>query len=270
MKRIIRRLYVAGKGKSMVWTMAHNMAEAAQKLNRECRVPNADDMRLFWTMSGIATMTAKERREKFGISRQAANYWRRKGGNDLPKRSTVDTQQRIDRVKKVFARFRRISAGEAAKLAHVTAPVVRQVAAEVGYKLATHRRIPEDSELVALATGRTWREFADAAGVRLATLRNYIYKKPELAEQIRRVRKAQPQGLAGAFKLDLQKVWTLGQRGVTAYAIAEEMKVENMTIRAHLMKWGKEYPDAFPPPYGNKRSTREPVAGGNGGVGDQS
>lgn len=260
------RLYVAGYGAHMVYTLANSFKLAVETLGAGTRVPDSDDIRNFWKISNIASLTEKERMEKFGVSRQALHYWRRKGGTDLVCRADYDRLEREKRVLQVLTEHPGASAKEIAGIAKTSIALVRRVADANNIKLFTLRRMPTDEQLIELAAGKTWRELADAVGMRLACLRNYVYKNKALSEQIRKVRKPAPTGIKAALnKVDLKKVRQMGQKGMTAYAIAEALKVEQMTIRAHLMRWGKERPDDFPPPYGKRLPPGKPVDGGHGG-----
>lgn len=249
MTRQIQRLYVTGKNKQFKYCMASSLSEASVKLGAEARVPDADDMRTFWHKSGIGQMSDKQRIEKFGITRQAAHYWRRKGGIPVEARRDIRLERRETRIRQILEKFPNMSASAVASMAKTTTDAVRQVAADHKLLLGGRRQMPPDDALISFATGRTWREFADAVGLKLATLRQYIYARPELSERIRKVRKAVGNSRK---KIDLTKVRLMGQRGMSAYAISEAMKVEIATIRSHLIKLGKEFPDEFPPPYGKR------------------
>lgn len=269
MTRPVRRLYCAGTRKDFKYIIASNKAEASQLLGMECRVPDPDDIRHFWKVSRISEMSAKERHAKFGISRQAANYMRRRGGDDLPHLRDVERKRRRDRIANILTQFPGIRFKEVLKLSKSSAGTIKRVAREMGYHFTVGRRIPDDQTLIELATGRTWREFAKVVGLRLATLRHYIYKRPELTAALRKVRKAQPTGAAARGKINLLKVKQLGQQGMSAYSIAELLNCEQMAVRFHLLRWGKEFPHEFPPPYGNKRKTVRTVARRDGGSTDQ-
>lgn len=259
------RLYVVGFGKHILYTLAPTMALAKATLGDDCRVPNSDDIRAFWEVSGLSTMSVKERLERLGISRQTLHYWRKKGGGDLPRRVDLERILKERRIIDVIKASSGISAKEAAALAKSTPKTVRRVAEEHGLKLTPARRMPSDEKLIELSAGRTWREFADVVGLRMATLRNYIYRNKALAAEIRKVRKPATTGMKATRKLNLKKVKQMGQKGMTAYAIAEALRVEQMTIRAHLMRWGKEKPNDYPPPYGKRLPPGNSVDSGNGG-----
>lgn len=269
MSRTTNRLYVAGHGNYMVFTLATCLNEAKGTLGIDCRTPDSDDIRNFWKISGIANMTTKERLEKFNVSRQTVHHWRKKGGEDLKKRSDIVREEREKRIVAIIKKHPDKGVEAIAELANACTSTVRKVAAARGLKLASVKKMPSDDELVQLATGRTWREFAEAVGLKLATLRNHIYTRKELAERIRQVRKRAAMGHHSKGRINLKKVRKLGQMGMSAYMIAEKFKVEQMTIRAHLMKWGKEKPDEFFPPYGKRRPPGQSVDGSNGGIDGQ-
>ena len=269
------RLYVCGHGRTLRWCVASSMKDAKANLQTESvRVPDPDDIRHFWNMSGIAALNANDQATTFGVSRQTVNNWRRKGNL-----KTV-TQERIaskaNRCRMTIRTMPGLSICQVASMLRMSPKKVAEIAQECGMDIPFRmikRKMPTDDELLRMADGRTWREFADVAGVRMATLRHYIYAHPELAEAIRRVRKPVVAGRSNIPKLDLKKARALGKKGATAYTIAEQLKCEMMTIRAHLQRWGKESPDEFYEPYGTrpriKRSGRV-VAGSDGRKPEQS
>lgn len=261
----VARLYVTGQSASLRWCVAPSLVEAMKKLGKDARVPDSDDMRFFWIKSGIAEMSIDERAATFGVSRQTLNNWRRKGGSDLQKVAEVRKGQKTRKCQQLLRDFPDLHMSELLHMTRLAAPQIRKIAADMGITIVSkHKKIPSDEELVKLANGRTWRELAEVAGVKLATLRAYIYSKPALADEVRKVRKAIPAGPVSQGKLDLIKVREMGKKGMTAYAIAEVLKCEMMTIRNHLKKWGKESPREFPKPYGTLARARKAVARRNG------
>ena len=264
-KKPAARLYVAGPKDALKWAIAPFLEDVSDTLGPDTRVPDPDDIRVFWEQSGIADMTDAERVEKFKVSRQTVHNWRLKGGGDLLRRSEKVARDRDARIRQVLTTTPNISASIAAEHAHVRIEHVRRIAREMGLTLARNRKMPPNDELLRLAAGKTWRELADAVGVCLQSLRTYVYKDKALAEAMRAVRKPAPSGAAAHGKLPIEKIIRMGKRGMTAYAIAEALKLEHMTVRACLKRWEKEQASV------NERKARrqlpsgDSVAGSDGG-----
>lgn len=269
-KKIAARLYVSGPKDALKWAIAPFLEEAADTLGPDTRVPDPDDIRVFWQTSGIADMTDAERLEKFNVSRQTVHNWRAKGGDDLLRRSERIAIERDARIRQILTTTPNISSSIAAAHAQTRAQNVIRIAREMGITLAKNRKMPPNDELVKIAAGKTWREIADAVGLRLSSLRTYIYKDKALSEAIRAVRKAAPIGSKAHGKIPVQKIQAMGKRGVTAYLIAETLKVEYMTVRACLKRLEKEQENANQKRTRKQRATGNPVAGSDGGsVGQQ-
>lgn len=238
------RLYVAGFGDSMIFCTAQNHAEARTKLGKGVRNPDPDDVRAFWTLMRMDMLPSSEIMQRFGVSRQTIyNWWKKAGGEGLPRRREQMVQDRINRVKAELLRERPHSPTTIAKRTRVSLETVKKMAEEYKVEFPGKYQIrPSDEELVRLATGRTWYEFADAVGMALASLRAYIYKNPELAAEIRKVRKpVQSSGYTrGKGKIPRVKVIKLLKEGHSAYRIAQILKVEQMSVRRWLRRFVQE------------------------------
>lgn len=269
--RRTRRLYVTGVRAQLRFHVASTMAEATAFFGAEARVPDSDEVRVFWARTGIGHMNDKQRMEKFGVSRQTVNNWRRKGGPDLQTIGRIKTLEYKKKLEQTIAVVGLLPINEMVNASGIPFRSLRTVAKNMGIKFPSAHRPISDEKMVELATGKTWREFANATGFKLASLRQYVYSRPELAAAIRKVRK--PAGCEnlsrGKRSALVQKIRDMGHMGVSAYRIAETLGIEMMSVRYHLLKMGKENPDEFYAPYGNKRKTGEPVAGSDGGVADR-
>lgn len=266
-----QRLYVTGKEPDLRFMLAPSIKAASEKLSAPARVPDPDEVRRFWATSGILRMSAKERQEKFNVSRQTIANWRRKGGLDLrtlPMQRNHEQRIRFQEVYEALGLLPINNMKEATGLSH---RALQRIAKELGltYPNGTMKALSDD-ELVKLAEGKTWREFAEAAGLKLAVLRQRVYADPVLSAKIREVRKPAkaPQGKKGRVKVSIPKIRSMGHKGMSAYRIAEILGIEMMSVRYHLKKMGKERPDDFYPPYGHKRKTGDAVDGSDGGSAD--
>lgn len=266
-----QRLYVTGKEPDLQFVLAPSLKEACEKLSAEARVPDSDEVRRFWATSGILKMSAKARQEKFNVSRQTIANWRRKGGRDL---RTLPMQRKHEHRTKFIEVYEALGLLPLSHMKEATGLSVRtlhKIVKEMGLAFPSGKAaVLTNDELLKLAVGKTWQEFAKAAGLKLAVLRQRVYADPVLSAKVREVRKAAkpPQGKKGRVKVSLLKIKAMGHKGVSAYRIAEILGVEMMSVRYHLKKMGKEHPDEFYPPYGHKRKTGEPVDGSDGGSAD--
>lgn len=260
------RLYVAGIGIKLKWCLAENMNKATTQLGQQARIPDADDLRIFWTKSNIASMTPEERKKTFNVSRQTMSTWRRKGGGDLKTVRASTLEKKRMRIQALLKSVPDISIYRISCLTGFSYRMIQAALDEMGVQVrkGQKKRILPDEELLALAAGKTWREIADALGVSLTSLRMHVYANKALAEEIRRVRRHVANNQPAINPQHLKKIKELGKNGATAYAIAEIYKLEMMTVRARLIRWGKESPNEFPPPYGKKPLDQCPLARSDG------
>ncbi len=239
-----RRLYVAGSGKDLVFCTAANAEEAQLALGTGFRAPDPDDIRVVWELGKFDRLSSAEVYERLGVRRQTVDYWFRKAGGNLPRRRERLEQEREERIRELLQdRKRRRSATEIARLANTTASRVREMAKALRVKLNTNHKRPSDDELVRLAEGRTWPELAAAAGLRLSSLRSYVYARPELSARIAAVRKNRPSGRESHGKVDPKKLAKLANKGLSAYAISLQLGVEQMVIRYWMRKLAQKGPD---------------------------
>ena len=240
-----RRLYVAGAGEDLRYCTALNVEDAARMLGSDCRTANPDDLRTVWRLAKLESLSGREIRERLGVSRQTVdNWWWRAGGEgSLPRRSEFRAKEKIKKIRALVQAHPNQSVSTLAVATGVRADVVREVAAEVGVRLPTARKRPSDEELVAIAAGKTWQEFADAVGLQLSTLRTYIYARPKLSKAIRKVRAPQSKGGRAHGKIEPEKIVALHKEGHSAYRIAQIMKVEQMTVRHWLKRKAQEESD---------------------------
>lgn len=234
-----RRLYVSGFNDSMIFCTAVDRTEARRMLGKGVRTPDPDDVRAFWKMMRLDMLPCAEIMQRFGVSRQTIyNWWQKAGGEGLPRRRDQMAQDRLTRVKAELSRKRPHSPTWIARRTRVSVETVKKMADEMGVVFPGKYQIrPSDEELVKLATGRTWYEFADAVGMALSSLRTYIYKNPELAAEIRKVRKPAEARIAGKGKINRGKVIKLLKEGHSAYKIAQLLKVEQMSVRRWIRRF---------------------------------
>lgn len=249
------RLYVAGAGRFLRYCTATCRTEAIKELGEigEVRVADPDDLRAVWKLAKLETLPYAEIEARFKVGRQTVLNWRKRAGGDLPRRSDVVAQDRHERIKSALTKHKRTTIWHLSKLAGVSTSKVREVAEELGVPLRTARKRPSDAELIELAKGRTWPEFAEASGLKLATLRTYIYSRPELSQAIRKVRKDGRPGNCGKKKVSAPKIRALHKKGLTAYAISQRLGVEQMAVRYWFRKLGLGGPNDV------KSSNREEV-----------
>lgn len=260
-----RRLYVAGEGDSLIYCTAASAEDARLTLGPACRTPDPDDLRVVWRMAKMESLSKDEIREKFGVSRQTVdNWWRRAGGaGQLPRRSEFRARDRVARIQKGILSMPEKGATLVARSLGTTAESVREVASAIGVKLPTWKKRPSDRELVEIAKGKTWLEFADAVGLKLATLRNYIYARPKLSRAIRKVRAPLESGSRAHGKISPEKVIELHSEGHSAYRISQILRVEQMAVRHWLKRLSPEGSDAHANDQG---ATASSVAGRHGGA----
>lgn len=240
-----RRLYVAGSGKDLIYCTAETNEEAQLALGPGYRFPDPDDIRRVWELGKLDQMSSAEVYERLGVRRQTVDYWFRKAGGNLPRRRERLVQEREERIRELFMdRKRRRTATEIARLAGAAISTVRVLAKKFNVKLSTGHKRPSDDELVRLATGKTWPELAAATGLRLSSLRSYIYARPELSARIAAVRKARPSGRESHGKVDPKKLAKLANKGLSAYAISLQLGVEQMVIRYWMRKLAQKGDDA--------------------------
>jgi transposase len=238
------RLYVAGEGELIRFTTANNMEAAKEKLGDAARTPNDDDCRHVWIVGQFHLLSSEELQEKYGVSRQAAANWRERGGPGLVTRREHSTKSKVAAMHQILTTQKRITAAQVAKQVHGSSRLVVELANQLGVSLAKgHRRMPEDADLVELQRGCTWQEFATKTGLRLSTLRNYIYARPELAKALKDVRKPTVTGPAAHGTFPKEKALAMHLKGMTPHKIAETLRVEQMTVRYWIRKWSQEASD---------------------------
>lgn len=269
MKRGLR-LYIIGTGLDIKWVMAYTRVEATEKLGSPARVPDPDELRVFWAKSGIAKLSDKERREMFGVSRQTFTNWRRKAGTDLRTRPMQLKHERRAKFMEIIDSIGLLHISKMKEATGLGFSSLRKLAKEMNLTFPPGQQPLTDDELVEMAKGKTWLEFAKAADLKLPVLRQRVYANPLLAARVREVRKniKRDQSKKGRVRKCIPKIRAMGLKGMTAYKIAEALGIEMMSVRYHLRKMAKERPDEFYPPYGNKRETGESVAGSDGGIAD--
>jgi len=232
----LRRLWCAGEGES--WRcVAETRAAAELALGGPVRSATPDDCRRLWLDFRLHKLPVREVATMFGVSRQAVDIWRAKGGDDLPRRCDVMHEDDDARVLTLLDPTKCITqlAAETGETAHL----LRTVARRHGIVLPRGTvKKPTDDEIVRLAGGRTWRELAAVCHITLPTLRNYVYARPQLSAQVTARIRRQPSGPASHGKVDGDVLRRMVAEGSSVYAIAKHLQVEPMTVRHWLKKLG--------------------------------
>ena len=231
-----RRLWCVGEGES--WRFVVETRAAAELvLGGPVRSATPDDCRRLWLDLRLHEKPVREVATMFGVTRQAIDIWRAKGGDDLPRRCETMHDDVDERILPLLDPSKCIT--QLAAETGETAYLLRTVARRHGIRFVSGTtKKPSDEEIIRLAEGRTWRELAAACGVHLATLRNYVYARPELSAQVvARVRR-QSRGPASHGKVDVDTVRRMASEGCSIYAIAQHMQVEQMTVRHWFKKLG--------------------------------
>lgn len=264
------RLYITGNGLDIKWVMAYSIVEATEKLGAPARVPDPDELRIFWVKSGIAKLSDKERLAKFGVSRQTFTNWRHKAGTDLRTRPMMLKQERRAKLMEIIDSIGILPISKMKEVTGLGFSILRKLAKEMNLTFPPGQQPLTDDELVELAKGKTWLEFANATGLKLPVLRQRVYADPILAARVREVRKAikRDRSKSGRVRKCIPKIKAMGLKGMSAYRIAEVLGIEMMSVRYHLKKMAKERPDEFYAPYGNKRKAGNSVDGSDGGIAD--
>lgn len=233
----MRRLYVAGQGETMTYCTAANFEAGKLILGEGCRRPDPDDVRMVWKLAKLESMSFAEVREKFGVSRQTVDgWWRKAGGRGLQRRRERIEQDRATRVRAALLKHKGKAASRIALIANASVEDVRAMAEKLNIQLPAWHRRPSDEELVEIAKGKTWPEFAAAVGLRVSTLRAYVYSRPELSAKLREVRVSRRTGLKAPVRIDPLKVKRLHKKGLSAYAISLQLGVEQMAVRYWIQK----------------------------------
>jgi transcriptional regulator with XRE-family HTH domain len=179
--------------------------------------------------------TGKQLEALFGVTRQAIDIWRAKGGDDLLRRSDALVDEADARLLPLLNTDK--SATELALETGESVYTLRLVAKRNGIRLRNGvAKKPTDEEIIRLAEGRTWRELATVCHITLPTLRNYVYARPTLSAQVCARITRQTNGPASHGKVDPEEILRLHTQGLSRYAIAERLGVEQMTITHWLKK----------------------------------
>lgn len=231
-----RRLWCVGEGES--WRcVVETRAAAELALGGPVRSATPDDCRRLWLDFRLHEQPVREVATMFNVTRQAVDIWRAKGGDDLPRRCDVVHDKADARILPLLDPAK--CATQLAQETGETIYLISTVARRHGIKLKRGTvKKPSDDEIIRLSEGRTWRELAAACGVRLNTLRNYVYARPSISEQVGARIRRRTSGPASHGKVDLDVVRRMMAEGASVYAIAQHLDVEQMTIRHWIRKLG--------------------------------
>ena len=234
--RTPRRLWCAGEGATWCWNVATSREDAVAALKLPVRSATSDDCRQLWIDLRLHEKTGKQLEALFGVTRQAIDIWRAKGGDDLLRRSDALVDEADARLLPLLDVAKSVT-----QLAEETGESIyalRLVAKRNGIKLTSGTtKKPCDEEIIRLAEGRTWRELAAVCHITLPTLRNYVYAHPKLSAQVCARITRQANGPASHGKVDPEEIRRLHAQGMSRYAIAERLGVEQMTITHWLKKF---------------------------------
>jgi len=158
--------------------------EAVSGLFPDARVARDADLVAFWEAVDRQQLTTTQVAKRFNVSRQAVFGWRRRAGLEAKPRTRKASPELL------LAELRSGSTVERVAARHgLHAATVRRAAKAAGLSVprAAGRQRLSSEALVALATGKTWREFAEAAALSICTLRNRVYGDAELSKRVRAV-----------------------------------------------------------------------------------
>jgi len=238
-----KKLFCAGNGATFRWLMASSKEEATNTFGTMARLPDPDDIRRIWTDERLYEKSSQEIQEFLGISRQALSQWRIKAGVDLPTYRDHTNLQKREQIKALLSPDK--TPKEIADEVHVAVEVVKELAEEMGVKLANkQKKKPDDEEIVRLSQGRTWRQLAEVCNVTIHTLRHYVYARPALAERLRSRMVYEVSGSPAHGRVDVDELVQMYESGESPYQIAKKMGVENLTIIYWLKKLEIYKPDA--------------------------
>lgn len=237
----MRRLYCKSLGGNhLCWATCATKADAIEALGEGAHLATDDDIRFIWNDLRLYEKSQKTLCELFGVSRQALDLWQQRVGQTIKKRSAFVREARAERIE---AALKGVESGEAAwpvvRRARADFHVVKRIAKARGIELGRPaRKRPSDEELVRLAEEKTWRELAEACGMSVSTLRNYVYAKKELAKAICPKMRSEPTGGPAHGKIDIEEMIRLYQQGEKAFRLAKKYGVSQSSVRYHLMKRG--------------------------------
>jgi hypothetical protein len=232
-----KRLFCIGEGESFRYAMCSDKKAAEKLLGKGAHTADSDDVRHLWQTERLYELTNEQLEEKFGVSRQAMDLWKKKGGDDLKSRSDFLREQAKERV--IAALDPSKTPNEIVKETNVSLYFVKEIAAEQGIELAFKgQKKPDDDEIIRLAEGKTWRELAAACGVTLATLRHYVYGKKDLQAQVCPKLKSERSGGPSHGKVNVDEMVELHQAGWSAYQLSKRYQTEVVTIIYWLKKLG--------------------------------
>ena len=256
------RLYCTGSGSLVKWVTAANMKEAKDKLGPKARVATDEDCRSVWMLGRMWELTSDELAKLFGISRQSAQNWRRRAGDDLPTRTDHKEAVRNRSIRMIAKGLERPTFSDLVEATGLAKKRVREYVEKASMNLRKRPKMPPDDELLELQKGRTWWELAAVTGLQLGTLRKYIYGKPALARAMAAVRVRERVGTRAHGKIPVQEIRDLYKKGMGVHVVAETLKIESMTVRYWFQKWNKEARNETPD---NGSAPADAVAGGNDG-----
>lgn len=237
---MLKRLYVSGSGDKFRFVTASTIKAARKRIGVNAHTASDEECREVWLRGRLYEMTSKELQKKFQVTRQAVANWRQRGGADLPTCAEHQLKRKLEALHMALVEMKHPSANELAEVAHTSPHLAHEMAKRLGIVLRGHRRMPSDEELVELQRDCTWQELAAKTGMRLSTLRNYIYKKPELSKALKAVRKPALSGPAAHGTFPREKVRELYLSGLNAHQISESLLLEQMTVRYWINKWRQE------------------------------
>jgi hypothetical protein len=144
-KKAAVRLYCAGEGPTWRYAMLPSKGAAVKALGNTARLADSDDVRHLWQTERLYELTNEQLKDRFGVSRQAMDLWKKKGGEDLKSRSDYLREQAEQKVIEALDTAKTPS--EIAKETGVSLYFVKEIAEARGVDLAFKgQKKPEDDD----------------------------------------------------------------------------------------------------------------------------
>lgn len=232
-----KKMFCVGAGDLFRYALACTKKEAESILGVGAHRPSSDELRRIWVDNRLHERTPATIKSELGISRQALWAWRQRVATDLPKHREFASIQRQQRIAQHIDQSKSITL--LASEIGVSPNLIRKFAGENNISIVNRaRKKPDDVTIIQLAKGRTWKQLADACGITLGTLRNYVYQRPQLSQEIRKYITYETSGAPAHGKLDIDRMTDMHAKGISAYAISLELGVHQMTVAYWFKKLG--------------------------------
>lgn len=238
----MKRLYCAGTGADRRFCLTSSLMSAADILGDvDARLPTDEDVKHFWETRNFSQRPSRAVARELGVTHQTVCNWRTKACRGA--KAQVPSYRDVARDKIVQLVAPELTPGaviaDVSRRLGLSRMSVARVAQELGFESRKgNMKRPKDEDIIRLAEGRNWRELAEACGVSMGTLRNYVYARPELSQVLRERMKRQPTGAHAQGKVDPDIVKELHRLGVGVTGISRTLGVDPMTVMHWLDKLG--------------------------------